>query len=380
MTYLRRPTTGDTEPGIHILLIGVTDYFHLPGGRGAPFEPGNSFPPLDAPDYSCRELGNWFLEGNLRHPTLPIKSIEVLASKLRFTDENGVTQKVGAPSYAEVSAAIDRWYALGNLSPENLLIFYFCGHGLQNGSSTHSLLCADFGERANAPFQHAIHYEGLESGMRACAARQQIFILDMCRNTEPDITNSYRGSGSPVVERLPPEDMPAVSQSVIWATSANEEAWAQNKKPSLFAQAFMKSFYGAAATVDAGSSAAVANAASIRAATLAWISATGGALQEPQYTQPTGRQFAIHQFDDVRVPVIVKCMPEQLTAEADFSCWQSSRRLRKSASTARRTQYWHVDLPQGAYTFRASFPSGDESEVADFVYPPLKPVFIASES
>lgn len=368
MTYLKAPMPGDTEPGIHILLVGVTDYFHLPGGKLTPFELGAGFDVLDAPDFSCKAVADWFLE-KLAHPSLPLKSVEMLASNVR---RQGVA--LDRPTFSNVRGAINRWHDLGNLSEENLLIFYFCGHGLQDGFTTHSLLCADFGLNKNDPFEHAVHYEGLESGMRACAARKQVYLLDICRRQEPEISRGFRGPGSSIITRVAPPDAADVAQSVIWATSGGAEAWSRHRRPSVFAEAFVKAFEGGAAVSDPYMPGAFANAASIRAATAAWIKARGEVAQEPQVSQPAGQSFLLHKFSSVKVPVFVRCSPIHRTSDADFSCWSGGQRLR-SSKAGRPANYWQIDLPNGNYTFKAKLP-GSIGEASSLVFPPLMPVFI----
>lgn len=374
MTYLKKPVRGDTQPGIHVLLIGVSNYFHLPGGKKTPFPEGAGFQPLDAPDFSCRKLGDWFSQERLAHPTLDIKSIDLLASNVKFgLHPDRVT--VDVPTFANVQAAVDRWFTLGNLSPDNLLIFYFCGHGLQQGVASHSLLCADFGSLSNNPFAHAVHYEGLEAGMRTCAAKQQVYLLDICRRTDQEIDRKFSGPGSALVGRLAPMDSTDVAQSVIWATSGGREAWGRDRSPSAFAEAFIKSFDGAAATTHSRMNGMFATPKSISTATAAWIDAKREIQQEPQLSQPVGQNFILHKFDTFKVPVFVRCDPNERTEEADLSCWQENRRV-KGRSGGRGYDYWHVDLPQGTYTFRAELEDLVIETSQMMIYPPLIPVFI----
>lgn len=379
MTYLKQPIAGDTEPGIHVLLIGVSNYFHLPGGKTTktrkrtPLPEGGGFEVLDAPDYSCRDLGDWFIGGSLAHPTLAIKSVELLASKVKF-GEGASRVAVEEPTFEKVQAAVNRWFNLGNLSPDNLLIFYFCGHGLQDGVTTHSLLCADFGELQNNPFAHAIHYEGLESGMRTCAAKQQVFLLDICRRAVPEISRSYLGPGSAVIGRRPSQDSTDVAQSVIWAASGGTAAWARNGSASAFAEAFIKSFDGGGATTHNLMEGTYATARSVSAFTAAWIHAKREVQQEPQLSQPVGQHFVLHKFENFKVPVFIRCVPNELTKDADLSCWKGNRRL-KQRSGGRGYDYWHVDLPTGTYTFKAAF-ENRIIETSEMIYPPLYPILL----
>lgn len=303
------------------------------------------------------------------HPTLPIRSIEMLGSSISM---GGV--KIDVPTFANVRAAIKRWMALGDASPDSLLLFYFCGHGIQNGVGSHSLLCADFGADADHPLAHAIDYENFERGMRACGAKQQVFLLDACRSRVSDITDNFFGAGDPIVTRRPPLDMTDVSQAVIWATSSGAEAWARGRKKSVFAEAFIKAFEGGAAEKDVLSPMVFAGPDSLKRAMVAWITANEEVAQEPQFTQPVGQNFPLHEFKDVSVPVFVRCRPVHETINAHFSCWKDKVALRRGRAKHPQS-FWRIDLPEGIYTFRAKL-DGNVTEEPGFVYPPLHRVFI----
>jgi hypothetical protein len=378
MTYILKPNDGDSAPGIHILLVGVDSYPHLSGAASDALGLRDDLPELDAPSHSCALLGDWFSSGNLKHPRLPVRSIDVLATATHSQALRDKKILLEPPTFENVRLAITRWHTLGEASADNLLLFYFCGHGLQSGTNTHSLLCADFGAHALSPFDHAIHYEGLELGMRACAAQSQIFMIDACRTAHPQMMRDYSGPGQAVIGRRPPEDMVRVSQSVIWATSGGARAWAYNRNPSMFAQAFVKCLKGGAAINDTGTGIPVATAGSIKEAMAQWISAIAESPQEPQLAQPTGKSFIFHQFRaNLKVPVVVKCTPADETKQANLSCNPKDGGLKRQKSSPRSGR-WLLDLPRGSYTFQAVSAKNPKrsGEVMCHAHPPLLSVYI----
>ncbi|WP_196485282.1 caspase family protein [Burkholderia vietnamiensis] len=374
MTYILPPTNGDSEPGIHILLVGVDNYPHLHAKDGSPTDLGAGFNVLDAPSYSSNLLAQRFAAGDLRLPDVTVKSIDVLSSRgtvpllhSRIKPEN--------PTFDNVRAAIERWYALGEQSEENLLVFYFCGHGLQHSARSHSLLCADFGSHKLSPFDHAIDYEGFESGMRTCAASRQIFLIDTCRASATELTNQFSGTGRSVVARRAPDDLSRVSQSVLWATAGGAQAWAPDSEPSVFASAFLQCLRGAGAELDIRSGATVATAASIQRAMAAYLWAVADVDQEPQTEQPIGKTFTLHEYgNELQIPIVVRCNPEEHTPTASLSCLKDGaivKRRRPYPST--RADRWVFELPQGDYTFRAvsSIDRQYKGEITHDSFPPL---------
>jgi hypothetical protein len=168
--------------------------------------------------------------------------------------------------------------------------------------------------------------------------------------------------------------MTDVAQAVIWATSSGADAWSRNRKRSVFAEAFIKAFEGGAAQKDVFSPMIFADADSLKRSMVAWIAANGEVAQEPQMTQPVGRSFALHKFTDVRVPVFVRCQPAHQTINAQLSCWKDDAALHKGRAKPPQN-FWHLDLPEGNYTFKARL-SGNTTQKPALVYPPLHPVFI----
>lgn len=374
MTYILQPAAGDTEAGIHILIVGVDKYSYLHDEEGVPLELGVGFNVLDAPSHSCRLLADWFASGHLNHTDLQVKSIDVLASRCIMRAQ-GARRKAEIPSFENVRRAIERWYKLGHQSKDNLLVFYFCGHGVRHAAQSHSLLCADFGSHSLSPFDHAISYEGFESGMRSCAANRQIFLLDTCRTPASELTNQFSGIGADMVARRAPADLTEVSQSVLWATAGGAQAWAPNGAPSVFAETFLQCLRGSAAETDFISGATVATATSIQRAMVKYLSAVADTGQEPQTAQPVGKAFPLHVFgNELSVPVVVRCNPDMHTPSASLSCVKDGVLVKRRAPYPLiRPDRWVFELPQGDYTFRAvsSIDSLQRGEIAHNSIPPL---------
>jgi len=138
---------------------------------------------LSSPTVSAKMFAKW-LVNDYNNPDKPLSSLQLLISDTglsQFTLPNGTIMDIERATHANVKAAILDWYKKGNLSKENMLIFYFCGHGLARGSSL-TILLEDFGENDIAPFQHSIDFTQMHDGMEKSLARHQCYFVDACRN------------------------------------------------------------------------------------------------------------------------------------------------------------------------------------------------------
>jgi hypothetical protein len=250
-------TTG-VGPGTHALVVGVGDYPHLRGGR-APAAQQFAFHmnmgQLTSPEHSVLGFGDWLIdtENGMNNPNRPLLSLEVLCSStspmvLSAPDaEEGML--VEAATKANFDAAVARWIARANAHPDNLLLFYFCGHGLTFSHGNSSLLMSDFGRNDLSPMADAIDFTSLRFGLLSrCRAKNQLYFVDACRTRptnafldqfgEDDIGDCVVAGG---LRRLSDKNIPA-----FYATSLGAAAYGQTNQASVFTQGLLKAFQGSA--------------------------------------------------------------------------------------------------------------------------------------
>ena len=78
-----------------------------------------------------------WVDKTLDNPDAPLKSIEVLISQpnpATYTDANGLTLQIDSAIWNNVSAAAHAWRDRSDSDPQNVAMFFFCGHGLAMAS------------------------------------------------------------------------------------------------------------------------------------------------------------------------------------------------------------------------------------------------------
>src|ERR1044071_6971500 len=125
-------------PATHAIVIGMGYYAHLKGGSGKKFRNAVGLGQLTSPPLSAHAVARWLIE-EYHHHHKPLGSVSLLCSDsnnrgFEFT-VNGRKRSAAVPAATmnEVQQAIWNWHALGNTNANNLLLFYFCGHGVALG-------------------------------------------------------------------------------------------------------------------------------------------------------------------------------------------------------------------------------------------------------
>ncbi|MEM7711241.1 MAG: caspase family protein [Pseudomonadota bacterium] len=175
-------------PRTHALVIGVGGYPFLPGGAtptSGSLEQVGRLNQLTSPPRSALAVAE-FLKTKHAQWLPPVGSVDVLISR-------APGDSVSIPNGVKADATIDRiresygeWRVRCNSDENNLALFYFCGHGLQEDEQY--LLAQDFGQDSLNPWLGAFAFESTMLAMHRCRARTQCFFIDACR----EITESMK--------------------------------------------------------------------------------------------------------------------------------------------------------------------------------------------
>lgn len=230
---------------VHVMIIGVGKYPHLPGGGSTPAKRTLGLGQLTSPPVSARNFCQWFLD-RYHNPDRSLGSIEMFLSEAQPTPFDlplGAGHiEVASARMENIDSAFYQWKDRCKSHPDNLLVFYFCGHGVQIGASN-ILLLEDYGENYDAPFRGAIHFNRMWKGLSGVVAGHKCFFVDACSNvpwegqdiedTEANgflsITNDYR-----YWDRL----------TVIRAAVDGRSAYGRKKLVSRFTRALMECLNG----------------------------------------------------------------------------------------------------------------------------------------
>jgi hypothetical protein len=359
------------------LIIGVGHYPSLPGGGGPHMQKPEGLKQLESPPVSAREFAQWLIK-NYRSDARPLATVQLLLSeKQPATFEYQVD---GAPvvanpqpaDMATVKQAIRDWYELGNHNPDDLMLFYFCGHGVSEGALT-ALLMSDFGAVPLAPMEGALDLRRFHMGMEDCLARHQCYFIDACR-LPSTLLRRFDHAGDPVLQpgAQPNPDGRARLGPKFMSTLPGESSHGQPGKPSLFTGALLEALNGAGAgDEDGGDWIVKTNRLHAAMEYLVKEIIDEKGWDVGQQTITDGMQdLPLNTLERPVVPVSLTVDPQQAHDEATWQCTDgNSINLQRQADP----KPWNLRVPVGSYRFQADFVSPQYAQVikTETVRPPF---------
>lgn len=259
-------------PGLHVLVVGVSDYRHLPEVEGTEIHNGRRTYGL-AKLHSAATTASRFVEFLHDLPdgvalTRPLRTCRLLLSphEVESADVAQTLGRVGMPAVPpatadELMVACSGWRQDAEADGhEALTLFYFAGHGVQVAKGRNvTMLLADFPPaQGGAPMQRALHLSNLESFMsgssaaQANAPRNQYYFIDACRS-EPDelVAHSKKAAWAreqQLLEEL--ADAGGVNMrhqaAHFFAAKAGGRAWGRSGMGTYFGHALRKAMVWAA--------------------------------------------------------------------------------------------------------------------------------------
>lgn len=361
-------------PATHVIAIGVGAYDHLEDGSGTTSRYSEGMGQLTSAPVSVCAFVDWVIR-EFHNPHKPLASVRLVASGLSNDSYRhpltGDEVRVPKATKEEVRKAIVEWKAEGDKSEENLLIFYYVGHGLAKGA-LQSLLLSKFGADDDWPLDDAIDFTQLRVGMQRCEARQQLYFIDACRAISDKLLG-HGYAGQPIIQ---PglngyRGDRACEAPVYFATLLGEDAYARPKKPTVFTDALLRSFRGAASD-DAEGDWRVRTTNLTTALDFFMRRARESGLeilQKPSSTD-TSAFFFHYLRKPPEIPVVLRCDPQAAHEHVVFEYPVSGVVQRKSGGPL------EVELETGQYQFAYSFPTAPPdagyrgSTVSRYLYPP----------
>lgn len=243
-------------PATHALVVGVGDYPHLPGGGSAiKAKLPAGMRPLSSPPISARTFSDWLIR-DFDNPSRPLASVELLIdsapSDYQPPERIGVPQQraqSGAATLKAIGDAAVRWKARGDIHPDSLLIFYFCGHGLSQGNEF-AVVANDYGADQGRPMAGLIDVKAFLLSMTDCAAREQCYFIDACRTADVSLIH-VPNYGESLVQKIAAPTA-GVAQCVYYSTLGGEVAHGRKNEVSLYTQALLRSLGGLGASSTRG--------------------------------------------------------------------------------------------------------------------------------
>lgn len=192
----RRKERGD-NPGLHVVIAGVSSYSHGKGGRGTPARIDLGIEQLSSAATSAYLLCRWLLDHQDRL-SVPLATLRVLLSPV-------ADEIVRTPALADFGdrctlqnflRAAGEWRDDAAKHSGSSTLFYFAGHGAQRTKGDSVLLFEDFGDGVGGPLRNAVDMENVFFGMapsrdRKRIARTQLYFVDACR-VRPAVFRNYQ--------------------------------------------------------------------------------------------------------------------------------------------------------------------------------------------
>ena len=346
MTYL----VDRTRPGpqVHALVIGVGSYRHLTGGhKVADYdvlvydEPTTQ---LTSPPHSATAFARWVTE-EMRHPVAQLGSVDVLISPCGPCGPEAVLE-TEIPSADTVVDAVDRWRKRCESDPGNVALFFFSGHGADNGRPL--LLLEDFARHKHRLLDAAVDLEGLVTGMRSCDAARQYFFIDACRNRTDRLSALHSTHTLPLLD-IEDGNENRSDLAVISASVPGWKAGGDQHEVSAYTKALLDALAGRAASLAKGQ---------WRVTSLDLYGTvhelTGVAPQPQSPGLYVHGNLPLHVFDGPPdLPLGVRCTPGAATARSgirvsDSSGYEPVFELEDAA--------WRAVAPAGIYSVAVDFP------------------------
>jgi len=189
----RRAALG-AKPGLHAVLIGISDYAYLSG----PDEPaGDGFAALQKLDFtaiSAFKLHDKLIElDGLGRLSRPLKTVRLLIAPSPVeaaADPRLVAWTGASPTWAGIRRALREWRADVGAGRNEMALFYFGGHGIRRSLEESILLAQDFGDPDGTALEKAFRFSNVRNAMVPSPefpdiGRDQFYFVDACRDKPP---------------------------------------------------------------------------------------------------------------------------------------------------------------------------------------------------
>lgn len=240
------------KPGIHALIVGISDYPHLPKDNEPDTPSSFGARNLTSAALTAYEVCKWLTErqDQLSVPLMTCR-LMISPSEKEAEVEQQLSSLATSTSVDKFLTAANEWRQDALTDPENVTFFYFAGNGLEVSKTEVVMLFQDFGSGVGPVLRSAVSVNNLFFGMAPLVrqekiARSQIYFIDTNRVT-PEELKHYEVANTTAVfdaERLGIDDRRA---TIFHAASPGGKAYAFKGGQSLFSIALLNCLNGAAA-------------------------------------------------------------------------------------------------------------------------------------
>lgn len=256
---VRNDSAAVAGPGVHALIVGVSDYVHLSPIDVPPHADTWFFSKLTSAALSAYKVYQWLSGNPLR---LPLKTVRLLLSPSpREIEVELALAALTVPAAGQTTVpragrrafedAAHAWREDAAQDPDDMTLFYFAGHGLQRVVDEGVLLFDDFLEQPHPPLSRCALVGNLRAGLTPSTtspnvANTQFFFIDACL-LQPETLAKFASPQVPEIfgiEATGPVDR---RESVVLFSTLNRAmSIGRDGEPSHFAASLLAAFERAA--------------------------------------------------------------------------------------------------------------------------------------
>jgi hypothetical protein len=359
------------QPGTHVFAVGVGSHPHLLGGTKKLANKPLGLKQLSSPPVSTKALIDWFFAPILAPGSIgfsnvlaPLSTVEALVSDLApLAVETPTGAKQLDPATRDnIQIAFESWLGRLSSNPDNIGVFYFCGHGLM--VSEHFLVAEDFGRSNAQPWSQAFDISTTIKAVEREAAGTFYFFIDACREIARDVATTLGANPNALQAVDLNKKVIRKSVTTIYATGEGELAFApQGGNVSRFTSALLSAMSGYAGIKAPGTSTWNVDGECIAAAVRQLLEYDA---LEASGTAGTGKQVSEQSLQGSSIPLL------RLTAAPKVKVWLDLTPAQRRAlyeiylvsakgSRFAQTQLdriFKIDVPRGFYEVGANDPAG----------------------
>ena len=244
------------KPGLHIFLVGISDYPHLAGGRGPVAKDTFGMGQLASPALSAFRFYQW-LERRQKFLPLPVAACWLLVapSEVEIESEEALKALKADCTLRSFRRHATAWRDAACPerldSAHNMTLFYFAGHGVRTTDKDGVMLMQDIFDGDGPPLDKSVDIGNLHACMASSKSRPkpagtQLYFVDACR-VFPDRFKSFPAI-KPSRWEEPELPMSETRQtSVFFATLPGSKAYGRRGGQTLFSKALEDCLDGAGA-------------------------------------------------------------------------------------------------------------------------------------
>jgi hypothetical protein len=352
-------------PGTHVLSIGVSAYDHLLGGKEERPELADGMGQLRSPSASARSVADWFLS-EFTNTDAPLRALSMLLSEpvpeAYSNPRTGIGVVLPDATMLNVERAVDHWLDRASTNVDDMIVFFFAGHGISSGADP-LLFLQDFGRRPRDKFSASINLNDFLEGMRTQEPGKQLFLIDACRTSERtsvELAGLHKGVGLVSATDVSGTGRSLALQSVHHAATQYAPAYGVKDDVSLFTEALIRALRGGGAQPQSGWNIGTSGLEQALGAYVERAARKHSVIQIPERSR--SQYFVINTPASVTIPLYVSLDKAEAWGDLhqlDVSCALGiSAQWTSGPQQPILEQEWSCVVPHREHTVAASFRQG----------------------